>query len=195
MEILINLLYNTIVGGDFLDNPMVHLYIGDGKGKTSAAYGLALRASGRKLKVAIIAFLKSPDSGEIELINEISRDNKYISVTTSPKNHNFYFLLSEQEKAEVREEINSLFELSKNLIEQNLCDLIVLDEIIDSVNLGLIKEDEIVRIIKHCTGTEIIMTGRNPSDRLVELADYVSDIHCIKHPYQKGKNARKGIEY
>ena len=184
-----------VKGGVFgMQNNMLHLYIGDGKGKTCSAYGLALRALGCGFKVAIFSFLKSPKSGEIKILKELSKTNPLLSLNISDKDHGFYYTLSDIEKQEVQSEVNDLANKFEKSLKDNLFDLIILDEIIDAINLNLVCEENFISLLKK-RNTEIVLTGRNPSENLIDIADYVSDVNKIKHPYDKGIPARRGIEY
>lgn len=168
---------------------LIHIYCGDGKGKTTAATGLAIRAAGSGYKVLISRFLKNNLSGELNILKTIPN----ICVTGSEKDFGFFFNMSENEKNDARQYFSSQliqsFEHSKNY------DLLILDEINVSVDLKLIDESLLVRLIqnkpKHL---EVILTGRNPSDSIIALADYISEIKCIKHPFDRGITSRKGIE-
>lgn len=173
---------------------MIHLYVGSGKGKTCASYGLALRALGSGLKVSVFSFLKSKNSGEITFLKQINENFGYPHINISPKDHKLFFLLSEEEKNEVKCEICDLFSNFKQALLKEDYDLIILDEIVDAVNLELIDEDELISLLSE-RKAEIVLTGRNPSEKLSAIADYISDVNKIKHPYDNGISARKGIEY
>ena len=173
---------------------LIHLYIGNGKGKTSAAYGLALRAIGNNMKVLIISFLKNKNSGEIKILEKIKTETGCPQILVSSHNHSFYFTLSDKEKEEVNCEVNDLYKAFEKAVNSEEFDLIVLDEIIDAVNLGIIDEEALLTLLKKRT-SEVVITGRNPSDKLISLADYVSEIRKIKHPYDCGNSARQGIEF
>ena len=177
-----------------MSNNMLHLYIGNGKGKTCSAYGLALRALGNGFKVGIFSFLKSSDCGEIKLLKKLAESDSNLCVNISDKKHGFFYTLSQEEKNEVICETNSLFKDFEAILKEGTADLIILDEIIDALNLGIIDENKLISLLKE-KKAELVLTGRNPSEKLIEIADYVSDINKISHPYDKGVPARKGIEY
>lgn len=170
----------------------VHIYCGDGKGKTSSAVGLAVRASGRGKKVLIVRFLKTEDSGEVEVLRKIPG----ITVTPCDRTFGFVFRMNEEQKREAGAYFQSRFETAvKNAVEDGV-DLLVLDEILASCNYGMVREDDVAEFLKNRPEEmEVVLTGRDPSDRLIELADYVSEIKMIKHPYTQGIGAREGIEY
>lgn len=174
-----------------MENPMIHLLKGDGKGKTTAGYGLCLRALGNGFYVKVFPFLKTDKSCEIKALKNF----KNAQVVCSPKNHNLYFTLSDLEKEEVKKEVNALFLEFKKTLYKKEADLILLDEILDCFYLKLIDEDDFLEAIKENSYSELILTGRNPSQKITDIADYISEISCEKHPYQKGISARAGIEY
>lgn len=174
-------------------NGLIHIYAGDGKGKTTAAIGLALRFAYYERKVAIIQFLKDGSSGEFNFIKNLK--SKYIDIFSFDKKRPFFWLLDEKEKLDLKTEENRALDYAFYLANGNV-DMIVLDEIIDSVNNKLIDKQQLINFLyRYKNKIEIVMTGRNPDNDLIELADYYSDIKMIKHPYEKGIVARKGIEF
>lgn len=171
---------------------LVHIYCGDGKGKTSAAVGLAVRAAGRGMKVLMVRFLKTEDSGEVEVLRSIP----CITVTPCDRTFGFVFRMTEEQKQEAALYYQSRFETAVTEAVQGQYDLLILDEILASCNYGMVKEQSVTEFLKNRPeNLEVVLTGRDPSDALVELADYVSEIRMRKHPYQKGIPARKGIEF
>ena len=170
---------------------LIHIYCGDGKGKTTAATGLAIRAAGNNLKVLISRFLKNDYSSELSILNAI----KNIKVNCSKKDFGFFFNMTDKEKVEASiyysEQLKSIF---NEAFEQNY-DVLILDEINVAISLGLVDENLLIELINtKPEHLELILTGRNPTKKLISMADYVSEIQCIKHPYEKGIQARKGIE-
>ncbi|WP_432631113.1 cob(I)yrinic acid a,c-diamide adenosyltransferase [Brotaphodocola sp.] len=170
----------------------VHIYCGDGKGKTSSAVGLAVRASGRGKKVLIVRFLKTEDSGEVEVLRKIPG----ITVTPCDRTFGFVFRMNEEQKREAGAYFQSRFETAVKTAVEDGVDLLVLDEILASCNYGMVREDDVAEFLKNRPEEmEVVLTGRDPSDRLIALADYVSEIKMVKHPYTQGIGAREGIEY
>ena len=170
----------------------VHIYCGDGKGKTSSAVGLAVRASGRGKKVLIVRFLKTEDSGEVEVLRKIPG----ITVTPCDRTFGFVFRMNEEQKREAGAYFQSRFENAVKTAEEDGVDLLVLDEILASCNYGMVREDDVAEFLRNRPAEmEVVLTGRDPSDRLIALADYVSEIKMVKHPYTQGIGAREGIEY
>lgn len=166
---------------------LVHIYTGDGKGKTTAALGLATRCAGHGNKVRIYQFLKATPTGELSSLKKLGID--IIRVNSSEK---FYPDMNDDEKKltckEITKAVKSLF--------SDPCDMLVADEIICAADLGIINAETIIDLIKSKPfDTELVMTGRNMPDALLEYADYVSEIKCIKHPYNKGVGARYGIDF
>ena len=170
-----------------MNKGLVHIYTGDGKGKTTAATGLATRCVGYGKTVCVFRFLKSSYSGELDSLEKLGV--KIIQINTSEK---FYYDMSDAEKEltckEIKSKLPYLFEIP--------FDMIILDELICAVDLGIICIDEIIDIIKtKPLKTELVLTGRNMPDKLLDCADYVSEIKCIKHPYATGVDARCGIDF
>ncbi len=171
---------------------LVHIYCGDGKGKTSAAVGLAVRAAGRGMKVLVVRFLKTENSGEVEVLRSISG----ITVTPCDRTFGFVFRMTEEQKKEAALYYQSRFDNAAWEAVQGQYDLLILDEILASCNYGMVQEQSVTEFLKNRPSElEVVLTGRDPSEQLLELADYVSEICMRKHPYQKGIPARKGIEF
>ena len=175
-----------------MEKGLVHIYCGDGKGKTSAAIGLAVRAAGNGMKVLFTRFLKTEDSGELKILDQISG----IEVIHLKKSFGFYKTLSEQEKKEMSE---MYFRLWKEIlvdVRKEEYDVLVMDEFMAAYNYGLIPNEDAITFLKEKPEKmEIVLTGRNPDMQLIELADYVSEIKKRKRPFDRGIYARKGIEY
>lgn len=170
---------------------LIHIYCGDGKGKTTAAVGLAVRAAGSGLKVTFIQFLKGQMSSELKsfaLLPNIT----LVREKLSPK---FSFQMNETELTDTRAAHSRYLEKALELAESGACDLLVLDEVMGALSCGLIDEELLHRLVERKPEQlELVLTGRNPPQWLVEQADYVSEIKKVKHPYDKGIEARNGIE-
>lgn len=170
----------------------IHIYCGDGKGKTSAALGLALRAAGRGMQVLTVRFLKTDDSGEVASMKLLP------DITVIPCSRTFGFVsrMSESQKKEAAVYYRQQFEEACRMAEERGYDVLIMDELIGACNYGMVPEEDVVRFLKEKPEKlEVVLTGREPSRRLVELADYVSEIRMKKHPFTKGVSARCGIEY
>ncbi|EHI98828.1 ATP:corrinoid adenosyltransferase BtuR/CobO/CobP [Clostridium sp. DL-VIII] len=171
---------------------LIHIYCGDGKGKTTAAMGLGMRAAGRNKKVLLTQFLKDNDTGELISIEKIGENFKVFK--GAPVKKFFKFMTEEEQIATKNEHENRFKEVTKKAIDEKI-DLLILDEIIASTNLDLVSLEEVVSFLENKPeGLEVVLTGRNPNEKLIELADYVSEVKAIKHPYEKGIASRIGIE-
>lgn len=174
-----------------MEKGLVHIYCGNGKGKTTAAMGLAVRASGRDKKVLITQFLKDNESGEITQLEKLSNIDLFKG---DPVKKFVKFMSPEEIFVTKNEHKRRFLEVTKKAVDENY-DLLIMDEIIAATNLELINLDDVIDFLKNRpVGLEVVMTGRNPNEKLIEIADYVSEMTCIKHPYDKGINARIGIE-
>lgn len=171
---------------------LIHIYCGDGKGKTTCALGLSVRAAGAGMKVLVARFLKSEKSSELIALEQIDK----IDVLPAPKKFAWSFQMTEEEKAKAKEVSSDLLTLAfKTAISGNY-DLLVMDEIIATNNLGFVDENVLLDYLEGKPDhLEIVMTGRDPSRNLMGVADYISVINKEKHPYDKGISARKGIEF
>ncbi len=173
------------------NNGLVHIYTGDGKGKTSASLGLIMRAYGASMKILFVQFLKGQETSEIETLKKLG-----IKVIRTDEVLKFVPYMNEDEKIVCENSHEMCYNKASDLILWGEYDMVILDEITAAIDLSLIKLDDVIKLIKskpRCT--EIILTGRNAQPELIEIADYVSQINAIKHPYDKGICARKGIEY
>lgn len=184
---------------------MIEIYHGDGKGKTTAAIGLAVRAAGRGVPVIFVQFLKNDSSGEVGVLRSIEN----ITVLHSDVFCGFAGRMTDKQKTEVRDgysvlldeiecELRKKTEIMNETIRKaaDISALVVLDEIIHACNFGLADETEILALIERYVDlkVEFVLTGRHPSELLTERADYVSEIKKCKHPYDTGMLARVGIE-
>ncbi len=168
----------------------IHIYYGSGKGKTTAAVGQIIRAAGAGLHVLVFQFLKDNSSGERKVLEGLS------NVTCLPGREEvkFFHQMNSEERAEAKHYNNkALDEIVK------FCspfDVLFMDEALCAVQLGLLNEDKLLSFLE-CKpeGLEIILTGHEASERMEEAADYVTEMKKIKHPYDAGQPARKGIEY
>lgn len=167
---------------------MIHIYCGDGKGKTTAAIGLAVRMAGNGKRVRVLQFLKGSESGEITYLQ-----NSEIEMGRLEKDCGFYWNMSDEEKSEVQKRHNEL--LRRALSDLDRLDMLVLDELFAAINCRLVDMELVKSVVEGCKSTELVMTGRNPDAYFTEKADYISEIKKIKHPFDKGVAARKGIEY
>lgn len=169
---------------------MIHLYTGDGKGKTTAAIGLAVRAAGSGLPVIFAQFMKGGDTGELHSLACLSG----VRICRSPRDFGFYASMSEQDKRELTQIHNGLLDTLLAEAESGTCKMMVLDEITYPVKWGLLDQDKLRHLLE-CKNIELVLTGRDAADFLVDAADYITEMRCVRHPYEKGVMARRGIEY
>ena len=170
-----------------MDKGLVHLYCGDGKGKTTAAMGLALRALGQGMQVVVVQFLKNGTSGELEPLKKLGA-----AVYSGQPGAKFTFHMNAEEKAQATKENNA--RLAEAL--QQPCDLLILDEICAARNSGMVDEALAKQaVLERPQHREVVLTGRNPEAWMVEAADYITEMQPRRHPYEQGIPARKGIEF
>lgn len=171
---------------------LVHIYTGEGKGKTTAAVGLALRAAGQGMKVLFIQFFKedSAPSGEKDMLRQAGVD-----LVRSNRRHPL-FTGARTDLDGVRASVVGTFEAAKEKLMQGGYAVAVFDEIMSAVNGGWIKTEDLLKFLEsRPIGLEVVLTGRNAPVELMQSADYVTEMLKIKHPYDAGVQARKGIEF
>jgi cob(I)alamin adenosyltransferase len=172
---------------------MLQIYTGDGKGKTTAALGLALRAIGAKKKVVIIQFMKKPDYSEHAAIKKYK-----LPIDVFSYGIGYYKILNDTHtEAEHRLAARSALKKSEDVISLKKYDLIILDEINVAVGFKLIKVDDVISVLKKNKDNtrEIILTGRRADKKLLAMADLITEMKLEKHYFDNGTSARKGIEY
>lgn len=170
---------------------LIHIYCGDGKGKTTAAVGLAVRCAGRGNKVLLVQFLKSRDSGELYSLAKLPD----IEVMRGKESKKFTFQMNEEEKHALLIEHNKMFEQVLAKIKNGGYSLLILDEVIGALNAKVFEMPKLIEFLRHKPeNLEVVLTGRNPAPELAEIADYVSEMRKVKHPMDKGIMAREGIE-
>ena len=169
---------------------MIHLYHGDGKGKTTAAMGLALRMAGRGRSVVIAQFLKGADSGERLALAQLPQ----VTLLPVPEELKFLFMMTETERQQEARRAQEMLSRAKQAAADPNCGLVVLDEVCDGVNAGLLPLADLLELLD-CARAEVVLTGRDPVPELVERADYVTRFQKEKHPYDRGVPARPGVEF
>ncbi|MBI2658339.1 cob(I)yrinic acid a,c-diamide adenosyltransferase [Candidatus Woesearchaeota archaeon] len=189
-----------VQGDNAAELGLVHVITGDGKGKTTSSLGLAMRAIGNNLKVHMIQFLKSGFTGEIYSAKKLGFSIEQFGVDALRQKHlqefadrtgSFVFQPDVKEKDAAMQG----WEHAKNMIKSGNYDLIILDEINCVLAKDLIPIKEVLDVVKEHGKVELVLTGRDAPKELMEAADYVNVVQGIKHPWQKGIVARKGIEY
>ncbi len=169
----------------------VHYYYGDGKGKSTAAFGLCLRAAGAGKRVMVTQFLKGMPYAEHESFRRLG-----IPVWQTPKVTKFVFQMSDEEKAAAREDCERVFSVAREAALSGEWDLIVLDEVADAVACGMVDEAALADLLKNrAPNAELVLTGHTADPAVIENADYVTEMKKHKHPYDRGLMARRGIEY
>ncbi len=169
---------------------LTHIYCGDGKGKTTAALGLAVRCAGSGRRALLLQFFKDGRSSEFAALEHVPG----IRVIPQTRSFGFSWTLSEEEKAEARAYYAGLLE--EAFARSGDFDLLVLDEAMSALSTGMIGEARLLELLAgRKPELEVVMTGRGPSQALLDAADYVTEMKLIKHPFQRGVPAREGIEY
>ncbi|OIP98415.1 cob(I)yrinic acid a,c-diamide adenosyltransferase [Candidatus Wirthbacteria bacterium CG2_30_54_11] len=168
---------------------LVHLYTGPSKGKTTAALGLAVRASGHGRRILIIQFMKGrTDYGELRAL-------RFLPSTEIVQFGQPDFVFKDNIQPKDREEAARGLAFVREAMKEGY-DLLILDEIVCAVDFGLLEVAAVVDCVRSKpAGLELVMTGRNAPPALIDLADYVTNMQEIKHPYTKGIQAREGVEY
>lgn len=195
-----------------MEKGLIHLYYGDGKGKTTAAAGMCVRAAGNNKRVLFVQFMKDGSSGEVSVLKELPG----IEVIYGNVPYGFYGQMDEEAKSLFAEEQKRLFHKMADKIKEEIKNaklhsenafgerfhengfriLLVMDEITYAYNWNLIDRPELEKLLNNKPDfLEIVMTGRNPEQFLIERADYVTEMKFEKHPFEKGVEARKGVEF
>lgn len=170
---------------------LIHIYCGDGKGKTTAAIGLAVRHAGSGGKVVVAQFLKDGTSSECRALAKLGN----ITMLAANPCSKFSFQMTEEEKQECSAAIGRTFAAATGFAVREGATLLVLDEVCAAISCGFLPEEEVLRFLdSKPEALEVVLTGRNPSEALQEQADYITEMVKRRHPFDKGVGARKGIE-
>ncbi|MDO4987798.1 MAG: cob(I)yrinic acid a,c-diamide adenosyltransferase [Synergistes sp.] len=174
----------------FGEKGLVQLYTGDGKGKTTAALGLLLRAAGHGARTAVVQFMKGSDIyGEIKMLEQMT------NVTLVRTGRTKCIFKGEETQEDFDEALRGI-EAARRFISSGEFDLVILDEVNVATDFGLINPEDVINIIKgKARNTEVVLTGRNAPQDFIEAADLISEMKEIKHPWRSGVTARKGVEY
>ena len=186
---------NNLINPDWAKHGYIQVYTGNGKGKTTASLGLAMRALGRCWKVLIIMFTKGGnDYGELNSFRNLSPEiAKNLTIVQAGLDKIDY---EQNKNADDEAEIKKGWELAKKVIKNDEYNLVILDEANIAIDLGLIDLDEMIEVLKNKPDEmEIVLTGRNANPKIIEIAHLVSEIKPVKHYWDTGIAARKGIEY
>lgn len=170
---------------------LIHIYYGDGKGKTTTGMGLVVRAAGYGYRVLLYQFMKNNKTSEREILKQVSN----ITIVDGLEQEKFSFQMSEEEKKERKAFYASQFKAVTERAVQERYDVLFLDEAVYTISAGLLEEALVLEFLKEKPeDLEVILTGNTPGAALIEAADYVSEIKKVKHPFDQGKRARAGIE-
>ncbi len=187
------LLHSDGKGMDFYasgekDLGLLHVVTGDGKGKTTSSVGLCVRAAGNDYEALFVQFFKK-NTGELEPLKEVGVEVEQFQFLGP-----FFKDYSEEEFEEMQEEFQDFWTELKPRLEDY--DLVVLDEIVYIVTEGIYPEEKFLEFLEERDkDTELVLTGRDFPESIIERADYVSEVKRVKHPYERGVPARKGIEF
>lgn len=171
----------------------LHINCGEGKGKTTASIGLAVRAAGAGMRVMFVQLMKGVPTSELNVLSRIPE----ITIRRCDRNYGFSFRMTDDDKAAITLCHNGLLKAAFSAVRANEVDLLILDEFNAAYNYNLLDRtlaDGLLELLDSYP-TEIVLTGRNPDVKFTARADYLSEIECRKHPHQKGVRARRGIEY
>lgn len=169
---------------------MLHIYCGEGKGKTTCSMGLAVRAAGHGRKVVVAQFLKCGNSGERAVLEQLPN----VNCLPVPEVMKFVFTMTEEEKAQTRAQMTGV--LRQAVEASRDADLLVLDELNGAITTGMVALQDVLDFLdSRPEQLEVVITGRDPADELRKRADYITEMTKIKHPFDKGLNARKGVEW
>jgi len=168
----------------------LHIYCGDGKGKTTASVGLAVRAKGSGMKVLFCQFMKDGKSSELMMLEKLG-----IETCICNQKFGFYWNMDEGQKILAKEAYMQLFQEIVKKVNNDDYGLLVIDEFMSAYHYGWIDQKQALEFLLHRPEKlEVVLTGRDPGEELLKLADYVTEMKKIKHPFDQGIPARKGIE-
>lgn len=172
---------------------MLHVYFGEGKGKTTAALGLMVRAAGSGRRALLVQFLKGSNSGEIQVLMDIPG----IQVLRNEKNLGFYKNMNQKDKEEAYGMHTANLRRALELVRERQVDLVILDEICAAYQYRLLDQNLVHEMLteQEQGEWELVLTGRKPAELFLASADYITEMKKVRHPYDKGICARKGIEY
>ncbi|KOF55998.1 MULTISPECIES: cob(I)yrinic acid a,c-diamide adenosyltransferase [Clostridium] len=176
-----------------IEEGFIEIYTGDGKGKTTAALGLGMRAVGNGMTVYMVQFLKSSSTGELASIKKLE---PYFKLFRFERERDFFWNLNDKQKEELKDEIRKAYEFCVKVLKNKQCDVLIMDEIMGVLQNNLLREEDILKLISlKPKNVELVLTGRNAPSKIIDKADLVTEMRPIKHYFEKGVAARKGIEY
>lgn len=171
---------------------LVHVYTGEGKGKTTAAAGLATRALGQDLNVCYASFHKDPEKygySELRSLEQLGA-----TILNLAKGHPH--MDQELDPDNLKRDVFEGLQLLKEMITNGTFDMLIMDEILISVRDGYLEESDLLEFIRNKPETmELVLTGRDASPEVIANSQYVTNMQKIKHPYDSGISGRKGVEF
>ena len=171
---------------------MIHVYYGDGKGKSTAAIGLAVRALGRGMRVCILQFFKGTPTGELMLLE----GQPGLRILRGQNAGKLYAAMTEAERAAMCAEHCALLHQAQCWAAQGMLDMLVLDEALDALQMGMVDEQPLRDLLQdQAAALELVLTGHQPIAWVMEQADYITRMTSERHPYDQGQPARRGIEF
>ena len=176
-----------------MEKARIHIYCGDGKGKTTAAIGLSVRSCGRGWPVVLSQFLKGSTSGELNVLRNLPN---YHCVEAPTTTCNFVLQMDDQEKMEYGQHVRQHFADTVEAVKKYHAKLLVMDEVLDAVAMGMLSDEALAEFLRNRPeDLEVVMTGRAPTPCPDPLADYITRMQKVRHPFDKGLNARLGVEF
>lgn len=174
---------------------LIIVHTGEGKGKTTAALGLALRAWGDGLRVLLVQFIKGTwNCGEMKSLEVLQKAEGHLRVVRGGAG--FVRHASPEEMAAHRQKAQATLALAEKEMQSGTWDMILLDEVNYAISFGLLDEAEVLRVLaEKPPQVHLVLTGRNAKEKILAQADLVTEMHLVKHPFQKGIKAQKGIEF
>lgn len=170
----------------------VHLYCGEGKGKTTAAVGLAVRCCGHGGKVVLAQFLKDGASGECRTLAKL----EHVTLLAANPVRKFSFQMTEEEKQRTADAVQRTFAAATGYAVRENARLLVLDEVCAAISCGFLDEQAVLDFLDSRPDTlEVVLTGRGPSEELQKRADYITEMVKLRHPFDDGTGAREGVEW
>lgn len=168
---------------------MVHVYFGDGKGKTTAAVGAAIRAAGHGLRIGFCQFLKDGSSGECTTLRQLPG----VIVFPAPSPMPFLFQMNDADRQRIGAFYRELFETLHRALSE--LDMLILDEALDAEAAGLLENDALTALVHLHPEREFLLTGHTLTPQWRETADYLTHMQKLRHPYDSGISGRSGVEW
>ena len=174
-----------------MEKGLMHIYHGDGKGKTTAAVGLAVRAAGAGMRVAFVQFMKDGTSAELNVLKRIDGIEVYAIQNT----YGFTWNMRDDDRIQLRMQNDKSIKAMIKAVKEELYQMIIVDEMLSAYQGGFVDKSTVLALMQLCKGSiELVFTGRNPAKELLDRADYITEMKKERHPYEKGITARAGIE-